>query len=508
MPSSDVIVIGGGPNGLAAATRLAQSGRRVTLVEAQPQVGGGAATTEFHTGYRTSALAHILQGPDARVASAMKLDAHGLRLSTPLTTAVPGIDPLTMQGTFGKVSGLAATDLAAWSELQERLTRFARLLAPMRQMTPPRPAAKAGNDLWNLGKLGLSLRSMGKVEFRELLRMLLINVADVLEDDLTDDRLMGLLAFDATLGAWAGPRSPNSLIVYLNRIAAGETLTLPMGGMGSVAAAMRKAAEAAGVTVLTGSPVDRIDMAADIVIGVTLANGENFAAGAVLSAICPRRTLETLVGPRYLDTGFIRRARAIKSRGGAAKLHLALTGAPHFPAADLTWRIVLAPSVNAVENAFNPVKYGEVPDAPVMEITFPTAHDPSLAPSGHHVLSAVVQFAPHAPKDRDAARAQMLQNTLNVLETAAPGLRPLIAHAEILMPYDIEDRFGMSGGSWHHGDLAVEQMLFLRPFAGVSQYNTPIPGLWLGGAGSHPGGGISGAAGWNAATQLLQGAKP
>ena len=506
MPSSDVIVIGGGTNGLACATKLALAGRRVTVVEAADEVGGGARTVEFAPGYRVSGLAHVFQGLDSRVAAAMQLERHGLDLSAPLTTVVPGDDPLTMKGVLGPVSGLASDDLGACSEMQARLLRLARSLAPLRQMTPPRVAAGAGNDLWALGKLGFLLRSMGKTEFREFLRLLLINVADVLEDDLTDDRLMGLLAFEATLGAWAGPRSPNSLIVWLNRIAAGETLTLPAGGMGAVGAAMAKAAQAAGVTILTGSSVARVDMAADIVIGVTLANGDSHAAGAVMSAICPRRTFETLVGPRHLDTGFLRRTKGIKARGGAAKLHLALTDAPVFKGADLTQRIVIAPSVNVVETAFNPVKYGEVPARPVMEIVIPTAHDPSLAPAGHHVLSAVVQFAPHAPKDRDQARATMLENTLQVLEDAAPNLRALIAHAEILMPYDIEDRYGMAGGSWHHGDLAVEQMLFLRPFAGISQYATPVPGLWLAGAGSHPGGGISGAAGWNAATQFLKGA--
>ncbi len=246
-------------------------------------------------------------------------------------------------------------------------------------------------------------------------------------------------------------------------------------------------------------------VAGDRATGVVLEAGEVLTADLVVSAINPRTTFQRLVGPRHLDAGFFRQTSHIRSRGGAAKLHLALTGAPDFRGADLRSRLVIAPSVRAVEDAFNAVKYGEVPARPVMEMVLPSAHEEGHAPPGHHVLSAIVQFAPHAPKaGLDAARAEMLENTLMVLEEQAPGLRGLIAHAELLMPQDIEARFGMIGGNWHHGELAVEQMLFLRPLREAAQYATPLPGLWLAGAGNHPGGGISGAAGWNAAERILK----
>lgn len=504
MQSFDVAIIGGGTNGLACATRLAQAGRKVVVIEAAPEVGGGAGTVEFAPGFRVSGLAHLLHMLDPRVARGMALERHGLKLAaSDLVTAVPGPAPLTMRGVFGKVQGLDPADMEAWQEMQARLTRFAGKLAPFRAMTPPRIARKAGNDMLALARAGLSIRAMGKDEFREFMRLFLINIADVLEDDLTDDRLMGLVAFDTTLGAWAGPRSPNSLLGLLNRISGGARLALPAGGMGSVASAMAKAAQAAGVVILTGQRAAAITVGGDRAVGVRLDSSEEIAAGRVISAICPRTTFARLVGPAHLDTGFLRQARGIRARGGAAKLHLALSGAPEFTGADLRARIVIAPSVDAVETAFNPVKYGEVPKSPVMEIVLPSAHEPGMAPEGQHSLSAIVQFAPYNPADPDAARAEMLANTLAVLEKHAPGIGKLILHAELLMPYDIESRYGMSGGSWHHGDLAAEQMLFLRPFAGVAQYRTPLAGLWLAGAGSHPGGGISGAPGWNAAGALL-----
>jgi phytoene dehydrogenase-like protein len=372
-------------------------------------------------------------------------------------------------------------------------------------MTPPR---LAGQNRWSdLARRGLGLRSMGREAFRELLRMILINVHDVAEDDLTDARLQGLLAFDATLGAWLGPRSPNSLILYLDRLARGADPLLPKGGMGALAAAMGRAAEAAGVTLRCGAAVERLLLDGDRAVGVRLAGGEEMRAGLVVSAINPRTTFHKLVGAAALDAGFHTAVGHIRSRGGAAKLHLALRAAPDFRGADLRSRLVIAPSSQAVEAAFNPVKYGEVPEAPVLEAILPSAHEAGHAPEGGHVLSAIVQHAPHAPRaGLDAARAAMLEETLRVLESHAPGLRGLVVQADLLMPQDIEARFGLVGGNWHHGELAVEQMLFNRPLFGAAQYATPVPGLWLAGAGSHPGGGINGAAGWNAAGAILEAA--
>ncbi|HUF87633.1 MAG TPA: NAD(P)/FAD-dependent oxidoreductase [Thermohalobaculum sp.] len=498
MPSFDAIVIGGGTNGLACAARLAMKGCRVTLLEAGEVAGGGAGMREFAPGYFAPSLAHTTRGVDARVMAGMGLDRHGPEFHPALPTTVLGADPLSVLR--GKTTG---PDAEAFATLMTKLGEFARVLAPFRGLTPPR-LTSAGNEWGKLARLGLGIRALGKADFREFLRMILINVADVAEDELTDDRLKGLLAFDATLGAWLGPRSPNSLILLLNQLAIGPDTLLPMGGMGALAAAMAKAAVAAGVTLRCNAAVARVLVEGDRAVGVELVSGETLKADRVISAISPRTTFQKLVGPRHLDAGFFTRTSHIRSRGGAAKLHLALAGLPAVP--DPKARMVIAPSVTAVEDAFNPVKYGEVPVAPVLEFILPSAHETGLAPEGHHVLSAIVQFAPHAPKaGLAAARAAMLENTLAVLEAQVPGLRRLVAQAELLMPQDIEARFGMVGGNWHHGELAVEQMLFLRPLREVAQYGTPLPGLYLAGAGSHPGGGINGAAGWNAAGKVLNG---
>lgn len=515
MPSFDVILIGGGSNGLACATRLQRAGRRVLVLESASLPGGGALGRSFAPGFRAPALAHIANQIDARVAQGMDLERHGLKyVSSNLTSTALAADGnhLVLQGAAGATltGQISDADRAAWKALRRQLLAFAGVMAPFRQMTPPRLTKGTGNEYLRLAKLGLGVRALGKADFRELLRMFLINAADVLNDELADDHLKGLLGFDATLGSWLGPQSPNSLILLLNRLS-GEVmgqkaaLALPAGGMASVAEAMAKSATTAGVTIRANTAVAQILIENDRASGVRLASGEALHAQTIISAISPKTTFLNLVGPRHLDTGFVNRIRTQKSRGAAAKLHLALKSAPDFKGADLKSRLVIAPSLRAVENAYNAVKYREVPKAPVMEITLPSAFEPGHAPDGQHLLSAIVQFAPHDPKaGQDAARAEMLVNTMAQLEAHAPGIGALVSHAELLMPYDIAAHYGMVGGNWHHGELSVEQMLFLRPVPGMAQYSTPIDGLWLASAGCHPGGGISGAAGWNAADRIIK----
>ncbi|MFN0114194.1 MAG: phytoene desaturase family protein [Paracoccaceae bacterium] len=504
MPSSDVIVIGAGPNGLACATRLAKAGRKVTLLDAADRPGGGMLGWDFAPGFRTPGLAHLTMGLDPRILSGMDLARHGLTFHDPLPTVLlsPGA-PVTVRGGTATGEGLDPEAAARFATLHARLAAYAAALAPARAMTPPRLAAK-GNDWLGLGRFAWGIRRMGRTDLREFLRLLLINMADVADDEVGHDLLGGLLAFDATLGAWAGPRSPNTLILYLDRLSRGASLLTPKGGMEALAAAMTAAATAAGVTVRPGARVTRIDTADHRAAGVTLASGETLAAPLIVSAIAPQTTFRSLTGPRPLDAGFFTRAGHIRARGATARLHLALKTLPDLKGADPRARFVVAPSVDAVERAWNPVKYGEVPDRPVMELTFPSAADPSLAPEGHHVLSANVQFAPHAPKDPEAARAAFLANSFAVIEDHLPGTRALTTHSELLMPADVEARFGLPGGCWHAAELSVEQMFFLRPLREAARYATPLPGLWLAGAGSHPGGGIEGAAGWNAAERILK----
>ena len=516
MTSFDAIIIGGGHNGLVAACVLAKGGRKVLVLEAEAETGGAARSHEFHPGFRVSSLAHILNRLHPEVVKALELESCGLKLEG---RAMPSValseegGPAVLRGAYGEtVEGVAAGEAVAWAGLRAQLVRHAGILQPLLARRPPELDRMPLAEKLALGGIALSLRRLGREEMRDFLRMLLMNVTDVLDEHIADPRLRGLAAFDAVLGSHLGPRSPTSLLGLYDRLAceiggARGGQMLPMGGMGAVTAAMRQAAEKAGASIRTGAVVRRITVEKGRAVGVELAGGEAIRARAILSAVNPKTTFADLVGPREIDTGFLRRILNVRMKGNVAKLHLALDAVPHFAgvaAADLGGRLVIAPSDEAVETAFNPAKYGDYSPEPVMEIVLPSLADPSLAPQGGCVLSAIVQFAPYALKGGwEKGRAGFLAAVMARLESHAPGIGKTVLASELLTPADIEARFRMRGGHWHHGELQPDQMLMSRPVFGAGGYDTPIEGLFLAGAGSHPGGGVSGVPGLNAARRVM-----
>jgi phytoene dehydrogenase-like protein len=277
--------------------------------------------------------------------------------------------------------------------------------------------------------------------------------------------------------------------------------------MGALCNALAEAASAAGATVRTGATVATIVVDGDRAAGVVLQSGESIGARTVISSADPKTTFLRLLGSRHLDAGFVRRVSHIRSRGLAAKLHLALNRAPSFSGAgkaSLRGRLLISPSLQHIELAYNHAKYGEFSSAPIMEVTVPTINDPTLAPTGQHVLSAIVQYAPYELKEGwQSGRHRFMETALEALEAYAPGLRSCVVGEELLTPVDLEQEFRTSGGHWHHGDLAFDQFLMVRPVPGAAQYRTPVDRLFLCGAGCHPGGGVMGVAGRNAARQVL-----
>jgi phytoene dehydrogenase-like protein len=392
------------------------------------------------------------------------------------------------------------------------MRRFAAALVPMFTRVPPRLGTTAWADRLVWLRLGWQIRTLGRRDMRELLRIGGMNVYDLLEENFESEMLKGALGFDAVLGANFGPRSPGTVLTLLYRLAAecaagAGGLSQPKGGMGALCHALAGAAAAAGATIRTGAPVASIRVEGDRAAGVVLESGERIAAQSVISSADPKTTFLRLLGPRFLDTGFVRRVNHLRSRGLAAKLHLALKRAPSFSGVSesaLRGRLLIAPSLQHIEHAYNHAKYGEFSAAPVMEITVPTANDPALAPAGQHVLSAIVQYAPYELKEGwQDGRQRFLDRVLDTLEGCAPGLRDSVIGAELLTPADLAREFRSSGGHWHHADLAFDQFLMVRPVPGASQYRTPLEGLFLCGAGCHPGGGVMGIAGRLAAQQVL-----
>lgn len=514
----DVVVIGGGHNGLVAAALLAGAGRTVVVVEAAQECGGPARMEEFYPGYRV-ATAHLLNRLHPDVVRSLDLRRHGLDLAP--DEALPSValsasgDHLVLYGAYGeRLEGAAASEADAWRLLRAQLLRHAGLLKPFLSRRPPELGAQSLAGAAALGRTALALKGLGREDMREFMRNLLMNVADLLDEHLADERLKGLLAFDSVLGCHLGPRSPTSLLGLYYRLTgeaagiAGAQLS-PPGGMGAVTAALGRAAQAAGASIRTGSAVRRIVVEKGRATAVVLDGGEMLAARTIVSAVNPATTFLALVGAPALATGFVRKVANIRMKGDAAKLHLALDGVPGFRGLAgglLRGRLVVAPSVDHVERAFNPAKYGEFSPEPVMEITLPSLSDASLAPAGACVLSAIVQYAPYGLKEGWASgRPRLLAAIMGQLEAYAPGIGRLVRHAELMTPADIEARYRMPGGHWHHGELQADQMLMSRPVAGWSGYDTPVERLFLAGAGCHPGGGISGLPGLNAARRILEG---
>jgi phytoene dehydrogenase-like protein len=507
----DCIVIGGGHNGLVCAATLARAGRSVLVVEAHHQVGGAALTREFAPGFQVSACAHLVHLMPAALVEELRLSSHGLTWaaqSMPTTALVTDGAPLAIG------AGLQGADATAYGRYSEQMGRFARALVPLLSRVPPRLGTGDWRDALSLLGLGWRIRRLGRHDMRELLRIGGMNVHDLLEEQFESPALQGALAFDAVLGTNFGPRSPGTVLTLLYRLAAeaagGGALSQPQGGVGALCDALAGAACAAGAVIRTAAPVARILVEADRAAGVVLETGERIEAGAVISSADPKTTFLQLLGARYLDTGFVRRVDHLRARGLAAKLHLALDRAPQFAglnAAALGGRLLIAPSLQYLERAYNHAKYGEYSSAPAMEITVPTINDAGLAPAGKHVLSAIVQYVPYALRDSWLKqRDRFTDLCVGTLENYAPGLRSSIVSAELLTPLDIEQEFRISGGHWHHGELAFDQFFMVRPVPGAAQHRTPLPGLFLCGAGCHPGGGVMGTAGRNAAQQILRAA--
>ena len=514
------VIIGAGHNGLVTAFYLAKAGFKPLVVEARSTVGGAAVTEEVGPGYRCPALAHVVGPMRPSIVADMQLAERVdfLRPDPRLVALSPGGRPLVLSTDVGRSADAirlhSSHDADRYPDFCTTLERLAAFILPFLERTPPALDTPAPQELWELLKTGRRFRNLGRTDSFRLLRWMPMAAADLVGEWFTGDLLQAAIAARGIFGAAAGPWSGGTGGALLWQAAIdpvpGGSAIAVKGGPGELTRALAESARAAGATIRLDARVARIGIRDGRATGVVLDDGEEIPASAVVSNADPHRTLLSLVDPVELDPLFMQRIRNYRMPGIVAKVNLALGALPAFEGAanpgDLQGRIHIGPSLDYLEKAYDASKYGETSAEPYMDIAIPSLLDSTLCPPNRHVMSVHVQFAPYKAGGNDvaSARDQLAATVVRMLERYAPGISNLIEHRQVLTPMDLEQTYGLTRGHIHHGEQSLDQLLSMRPTLGWAQYRMPIDGLFLCGAGTHPGGGITGLSGRNAAREIAK----
>ena len=518
----DVVIIGGGHNGLITAFYLAKAGYKPLVLERSAQVGGAAVTDEFHPGFRCSTLTHTAGPILPDVVRDMQLEKHGLKMITPdvcVTALSPDGRALSLYQDTKKsseaISAFSAKDAAKYPEFQQSLGKISKVIADALATPPPDIDNPSRGDLWSMLQTGRAIRKLGKKDMFRLLRWGPMAVADLAAEYFETELLRAVIAARGVFGTFLGPWSAGSTLVLLIR-AAGDphpagSASFAVGGMGAITQAMASAAKAAGVEIRTGSEVTGISIRDGAATGVRLSIGEEIQAKAVISNADPKRTLLKLTDPVHLSPDLVQKLQHYRGNGTVAKVNLALSGLPKFTAlpngdpSALSGRIHIGNEIDYLERAFDESKYGNFSRRPYLEATIPSLTDPTLAPEGKHVMSVYMQYAPYKLKgDWEQQRNALGQTVVQTLAQYAPNLQELILSHQIITPLDLEEKYGLTGGQIFHGELALDQFFTMRPLLDWARYRTPIRNLYLCGSGTHPGAGLTGGSGANAAREIVK----
>lgn len=524
-PDYDVVIIGAGHNGLVTAGYLAKAGLRVKVLERRHVVGGAAVTEEFHPGYRNSVCAYTVSLLNPTVVKDLSLYDHGLQIiSRPLSNFLPlpngdylksFPDPEQM---YEEVARHSPSDAQQLADYEATISRLANVLKTLVLETPPNVGGGL-RDLWALLKTGNHMRALSLEDQRDLADIMTMSAYDFLSRWFESEPVIALFAFDGIVGTLASPYSPGTAYVLLHHCF-GEIMKTPgtwghaIGGMGAITQAMAKSAEAAGADIETDAPVAEVLVENEKTIGVRLEDGREIKARAVASNINPKLLFQKLVAEKHVDPSFRRRMDQMRFKSGTFRMNVALSELPDFTclpgtvlAPHHTAGIIIAPSVTYMDDAWRTATRKGWSENPIVEMLIPSTIDATLAPEGHHVASLFCQhFDPELPngKSWDDEREQAADRIIETVTRVAPNFQRSIIARQILSPLDLEREFGLTGGDIFHGALDLNQLFSLRPTLGNADYRMPIKGLYLCGSGAHPGGGVTGAPGHNAAREILK----
>ena len=523
-PSSyDAIVVGGGHNGLTTAAYLAKSGMKTLVLERRPILGGACVTEEVWPGARVSRCSYVVSMLQAKVISDLRLKDFGYKAYPldPAYAAMTEDGPIffynEVEKTVESIRKFSPKDADNYEQFEDLLERTASFLRPMLLREPPALGSKSPGDIASLLREGARVAGLSRRDINDLIRIFTMSVGDLLDDWVEHDALKGSIASTGVVGVWAGPRTPGTAYNLLHHAlgeldGVGGVWGQVVGGMGAISMAIAKSAEAHGATILTEAEVASIDVEGGRVAGVTLSNGDQFRAPIVASGAHPKSTVLDMVGAEHFPDEVATDMQRYRTRGGSVKVNYVLNEAPQY--ANVTPEeqklllgagVNICPSIDYLEAAWQDALQGRPAVSPYIEAEYPSSIDDSLTDDSRTIMTMFTQYGPSEESEwAEGDREKYGETCIDMLTRFAPNFRESIDQYEVLAPPDLERIFGLQGGSIFQGEQGMNQMAFMRPTPDMAQYSTPVGGLYLCGAGTHPGGGVTAASGHNAAQKILK----